>query len=606
MTAIPIGAEFLPSSWLRTNWNALRDGGAFHVGIKLFVRAPWLSPEVVTYSQINSIDDFDSGSELTTGFCPAETEPYPQFDGTPLAGGQYLKGRIYNNSGIDLFQIGTGSFTPGQCDAGPTGQNPANLTGWLCTPSENANENRHQELVALIVFYLIDGSPDLSNPNPVLFFYRMDTFEDVVIHDGALIGPTGENTFLAQRGHTAGDITGGNLDMVGLIPPWESAQALHLWVEPQRLNYIANPAFRSAEGGVCKHWRAGGKTQTGVSFTEDVTQNDLSVFSDGQLSGYFGGVSHPVNNGAYFVVESNLFPTQGRLYASVSLSAIATKAGQLRVGLLCWDGTYTEQTYVSTGVRDEFPNIRTVPSDLLGGSISPTPVSMMFRVAPGTGEAQLRVIWIPDGGFNDEDGFGLMDVLVDLNESQYEYFDGETTFTQAGDHQWHGGEEDSHFSMWYNNFSNTEARIGGGFLADLGVYQRGLAEEWVANGVDVYSHWHAIAAHSPPGWIGNYYYPLVDVRGTNPILHSVHEVDPILREKYPPPPPRVLVPLGSAVVTINVGQRLLTGTGAATTTTVVEQQEATGEGSATTTTVVEQQEATGTGSAITTTNVEEA
>jgi hypothetical protein len=112
--------------------------------------------------------------------------------------------------------------------------------------------------------------------------------------------------------------------------------------------------------------------------------------------------------------------------------------------------------------------------------------------------------------------FWVDNVMVDPHEGQYTYFDGDSDLSLPDDFQWMGGSgyANRQFSVWYNNFKNTNARLSGAVDENTGEYVEGLAEQWAPNGAAISVHWNAVTPIAPYNWIGNAFYPIANVAGT--------------------------------------------------------------------------------------------
>lgn len=268
------------------------------------------------------------------------------------------------------------------------------------------------------------------------------------------------------------------------LPPWEGAHAHHLWLEPQRVNLIANPSFEHSTPTM--YWRASTGTLTRVAGGVDALRPNC-----GRLTG--GATTK--------VLESNLFPVVNSwLSASFHIAALPSAgSATMKWGVVCVDPTYGEAVYISS---EDFP--------LAGGSATegfvefrgliPIPVNMAemcFRIEV----TSCTTLWVDN-------------VLADPHEGQYAYFDGNSIEGLPNDFRWMGGEGDAHFSLWYNNYQNTRYRLMGDYDTVDDVYKPGLVEEWAPTGANIQAHWDAVTSFTPANWEGDAYYPLAQISGT--------------------------------------------------------------------------------------------
>lgn len=266
--------------------------------------------------------------------------------------------------------------------------------------------------------------------------------------------------------------------LLKLSPPkWEPAHAYHLWLEPQRVNLIANPSFEDSTD----YWRC--SVTDGASVTLDRYENSLN--SNRPYTGYM----HKASPGSgTIVLESNLFPKVSP-WASVSFTI--SGSGTFRYGLMIYPSDYQNPVYIQS---DD------IVIDGGTGDSGFQKFSALVPVPDDVYEAQFRVEF-------EGDEFWIDDVLVDPHESQYEYFDGNSNTSLADDFRWMGGYSNAHFSLWYNNFKNTSSRIVGS-VDDSGNFIPGLTNEWIPNGATVITHWNAVTPITPANWDGDAFYPI--------------------------------------------------------------------------------------------------
>jgi hypothetical protein len=71
-----------------------------------------------------------------------------------------------------------------------------------------------------------------------------------------------------------------------------------------------------------------------------------------------------------------------------------------------------------------------------------------------------------------------------------------------------GGRENTHFSLWYNNYTNTHNRLFSDWDTLEQVYKGGLVEEWAPTGSNIVDHWDAVTSFTPSNWVGPAFYPI--------------------------------------------------------------------------------------------------
>jgi len=377
-----------------------------------------------------------------------------------------------------------------------------------------------QEVFAGAIWYL-EGDYD-GVINPVLFATKYGVGDYTVAHDGTVYGQFETGVSPGEQYVVAYDAT--NKFSIGYvllrldIPEWEGAHSHHMWIQPQRINYIANPSFEKAgtsiagetllteietsittensadlitEGGTSTPWwRAGSVSGVGETFVyRSVGGVDTERIYCGHVYGYTEDSSNTL------VLESNLFPNTSGWF---SVSFYASGTGSIRFGLVAHDVSYTLTTFICSE-----------SSTLTGGSSTSSfrKFTGLFRALPDTADYHLRIEFSGDE-------FWVDNVLVDPNPGQYDYFDGNSTDSLAEDFQWMNDDSDAHFSMWYNNYRNSKARLVGAFDTTDGVYKPGLVDLWSPTGASVSVHWDAVSPITPVNWIGDYNHPLFDVSST--------------------------------------------------------------------------------------------
>lgn len=215
------------------------------------------------------------------------------------------------------------------------------------------------------------------------------------------------------------------------------------------------------------------------------------------------------------VMESNYFPNVNEWYSgsfSISAKSLSTDGVAIRYGLVAFDPAYAEPKFIA--------------SDFVLLSKEGTPSSgfvrlpFLCRVPADAPELCFRL------EVSNSKRFWVSNVLVDPHEGQYSYFDGASPLGADGDFRWMGGENDQHFSVWYNNYKNVSNRLLGVYDSLDGVYKSGLVEEWCPDGSTIQAHWDAVTAFTPLNWRGDAYYTLKNVNGTAvTLIYSEYNFD---------------------------------------------------------------------------------
>ena len=384
-----------------------------------------------------------------------------------------------------------------------------------------------QEVFAGAVWYL-EGtyggeiSAEDGVTNPVLFATKYGVGDYTVAHDGTVYGQFETGASVGEQYVVAyDDDTKFSIGYVLLrldTPEWEGAHSHHMWIQPQRINYIANPSFEKegisisgedllteagvsittessgdliTEGGTTvPWWRAGSISGVGTSFVNRAIGGvDTERIYCGHVHGYTEDSSNTL------VLESNSFPNTSGWF---SVSFYASGTGLLKFGLVSNNQPYTLTTFICS---ESFT--------LTGGSATSSfrKFTGLFQTLPDSADYHLRIEFLGEE-------FWIDNVLVDPNPGQYDYFDGNSTDSLDGDFQWMNDSPNNHFSMWYNNYKNSKSRLVGAFDTIDGVYKPGLVDLWSPTGASVSVHWDAVSPITPLNWIGDYVHPLFDVSGT--------------------------------------------------------------------------------------------
>ena len=270
-------------------------------------------------------------------------------------------------------------------------------------------------------------------------------------------------------------------------PPYETAGTQHVFIYPQRVNFIANPSFELGTG----YWRSNGTLAQTTSAPPG--------------GGYFCG---RVTGTPNLVLESNYFPlTYGRRREPGWTIQLKVRGeGKLHIGMLSWDASY--RTTASDWGRE------TAAWELgEGWSYIRTLRSAAGDVLHGLLRLECSGTWM------DIDQVCVEPGLLPINGVDWPYFDGDSQYGEVGDFAWYGGTARHHatYSTWYNFrhstfgrlFSThvaTEDQLPGGIFSDLDALKQGLAHQWVPAGTPMMYHLDVLYPHDPvsplPGLTG--------------------------------------------------------------------------------------------------------
>lgn len=357
-----------------------------------------------------------------------------------------------------------------------------NGEGWYL---ENPDpEGVVQEVIAGATWYLEGVFGGVTNP--VLFATKYGVGDSIVAHEGTVYGqfetgaPINEQYVVAYNPSSGFSV--GYVLLRLSTPRWEGTHSHHMWIQPQRVNYIANPSF---ENSTTDWWRVGNLNEGSETSLERVTGG-----VDTQRP-YCGHV-YSLDSGNTLVLESNLFPNTAGWF---SVSFYASGTGSLKFGLVVNNVSYTSTTFVCSEYFE-----------LTGGSAASSfrKFTGLIQSLPDSADCHFRIEFIGDE-------FWIDNVLVDPNAGQYDYFDGDSTESVTGDFQWMNESPDSHYSVWYSNYRNSKARLVGAFDTVDGIYKPGLVDAWSPTGASVSVHWDAVSSITPSNWVGDYVHPIYNV-----------------------------------------------------------------------------------------------
>lgn len=552
----------ITTSWFDTNYETFPWGGEPRVEVALYTRVPLYRSDEDA-ARFRAVEEFTTMDDLV------------EFVPVPLDWGSFLTAPAAAEYFLQQIPFGTGTAlrlvdADGLCACLEDGKY------WYW--ADNSPGIPFQAQVSGAVFYLVgefDGVTD-----PVLFFTDQGIGAYTVIHEGSRFGQFNDGVVIGQEHIISVDEDGVYAPGYLLLDPGspfvEGAHAHHIWLEPQRVNFIANPAFQDT---ATSHWRWNDgttvATESRIGYEVDENHDQCGLFTP---------------SAGALVLESNYFPAVGNW---VSLRFLANgqpdETGPVRLtyGLVMYSPSYGESTYyvcdtfeqvliteveIEDGVayftiRDEDNEHGFLPGDVveisgLGaldglGTVALTPSRTVFTMTTGEANAAaeacsaVAAIRRPaalasatTSEFQEFRGLipvpsdvsemclrieatncaelRLTNVLADPHEGQYGYFDGYSLNTLPEDYRWMGddlGHAGNHYSLWYNNFKNTQSRLTSDFTweedgSQPPAYQRGFLEEWVPTGSVVIPHWDAVTPITPLNWSGDAFYPIKNVYGT--------------------------------------------------------------------------------------------
>ena len=297
------------------------------------------------------------------------------------------------------------------------------------------------------VFYLVGTHAGIINP----WLFVTDVCFGGVVTPGAKVAATGDPSVVfkyAIQGSTVIPAIGQIVQAPGPTT-WEPSRLYHVYLAPQRINWVPNPSFEEVGNF---GWRSNGAITRMVGGVDHAANNFLRVAST-----RLEAIPAPTHNGPH------------RLSAYVR-SATAT---WVQLGAVCWDINWDQGDVLGTQrpISAGWSLIETlilVP-DLVAG------VSFL-AVANGTFDIDLV----------------LMEDHADLNA----YFDGDSDSGMVGDFSWQGVAHQS-YSFWYNNRQMVAARVFGEYVEGL-VKKQGLVYDWIPVDASLATHWDVISVTDTP------------------------------------------------------------------------------------------------------------
>ncbi len=475
------------TNWLKTNYGTVNWTVPKQVGVRLYARNPSFTDSTATkFAGFSNLTDLDSNPEWVSVGATLTSKVTSTGSATNL----YLK-KVSVSGTLEGLQV---------VDSSGIEHSVEDEGGWYF------NTDPTQEVISAAVFYLIGTYSSVVNP--ILFATTQGIGDNTVAHYKSLFGQYKTGAASGKQ-YVIGYDTTSLLFSTGYTflslstPIWEGAHAQHIWIQPQRINFAANPSFERSVAPV-PYWRVGRESGAGSATLSRAGSTGTPAGVGGTARPYCGKVLSS-GGSARTVLESNLFPKVNNWY-SISFYAsgdgvVSSNTGSLYFGIVARPLDSSSATYIRNKVAEK----------LEGGTATSgfRKFTALIQIPDDVGDLMLRIeyagttLWVDD-------------VLIEPHEGQYEYFDGNSVISLSDDFRWMGGSTyaNKHFSLWYNNYKNTRARLLGDYDTLDNLYKPGLAEEWSPTGANITAHWDAVTNVTPYNWVGDAFYPITDVNGT--------------------------------------------------------------------------------------------
>lgn len=329
-------------------------------------------------------------------------------------------------------------------------------------------------------------------------------------------------------------------------PRFESTRLQHVWLTPQRVNYIANPSFEH-DAKVAEYTPSILGRGTGTAFNAQVrtaSSNSPKAPSAQSFGMAFDATITPKPNFAGFWQTNADLPlvrqagTAGssdwvgfagkttwspflpqydhdsRLYIrsaafyplkrDLTFQLLAKGSGIMRVAVAYYPKDYATQS-ADWGQRDtllfeewtlasdHFTNVRGLRST----ADRCYEAALLIEVRGYLTDPDDPTTYVPPS-------VALDQCLTEEGELlDWAYFDGDSTFAAPGDYSWYGGlaQAGKSYSLWYNNRKAIAGRLFGRFVDDDTLYTNrdeqldSLLSEWVPSGTTVVPHWDVLKAN---------------------------------------------------------------------------------------------------------------
>ena len=283
----------------------------------------------------------------------------------------------------------------------------------------------------------------------------------------------------------------GDLSVIVPAVQWETSRCAHVWIDPQRINYVTNPSFRFSPN--VHGWRSN------ATMTQDSGGISRSGLSN---CAHLSGPSD-------IVLESNFFPTKS-ITETWCVSAEVSGAGRFRVGIVFFPPSMDPAAalYIHTPWHTFDATV-----DAPLGSSDQSSFHRLFASLPApdtTKEACVRIEF-EDAGSS---GCWVDEVFAGPEDGPGTYFDAAWPLGQPADYTWYGGFANKSYSLFYNDRTNLKSLMFG-YLVDPPVEGQpprysGEVEKWVPEGVNVVAHWNDVFSTRIHTWMEDVIIPPKD------------------------------------------------------------------------------------------------
>jgi hypothetical protein len=331
--------------------------------------------------------------------------------------------------------------------------------------------------VAAALFYVVGTFGGVVNPWVMM---TTDPVGDVLDPGVRLTGPPDPTTGTPVRRMFSFVIRGSTVDITpqqimrspGTLV-WESARLTHVYLRPQRVNFIPDPSFE-----------------------------DVGLFgwrSDGAMTRVMGGVDNP---NRFFVRTAGMklqcipIPRQPIFrFSAFVRKAPASGATAINLGLITLDDSYNTMGTMWARIPGNV-------NDLWGIYNTWMRIDGIFR-GPEDSPAVIPTI-VADGPFDCD--CTLLEATGALNQ----YYDGDSAGGLPGDFTWQGVQSQS-YSFYYTARNLTAARLFGQYAVagQLTNTKPALVLDWVPTGSTVMTHWDVLSENDTKHPLQNWGSPLI-------------------------------------------------------------------------------------------------
>lgn len=334
-------------------------------------------------------------------------------------------------------------------------------------------------------------------------------------------------------------------------PEFESSRLQHLWMRPQRVNYIANPSFEysggfwqsnlgpltrvaTSEGGATTYAgtatfyttptevpvgtvHAGVATASGEAMsliTSGLTSPGPSTaLLNAQVTAYDASVLTSTEVLPQYAPDNRIYLRSAAFYPigpNLTFQVKARGVGTARVGIVYYTRDYSEQTGDWGLKEDQFFQEWVLATD--------HDIDMQgIRILTDRAYEASLVIEVRGYMDNYEDPDTWVWIAPEITIDQvlveegtllgWPYFDGDSTYGADGDFSWYGPDDadkvGKSYSLWYNDRKNIAGRLFARRVDDTALYtsydevQDSLLTEWVPAGTTIVPHWGVLGPDDP-------------------------------------------------------------------------------------------------------------